>query len=78
MLVGVSWNKITNKTSNQNFIGFEDENLTNIGNGTYVSGNETRESYGLNSYFGRLNYGYDDKIFINSYCKSGWVFEIWT
>ncbi|UJH67042.1 TonB-dependent receptor [Allomuricauda sp. SCSIO 65647] len=70
VLGGISWNRIINETFNSRFVGFTDNDLTNIGSGTFSSGNETKDDYGLNSLFGRLNYSFADKYLLTLTARS--------
>ncbi len=71
-LAGVSWNRSKLELERQVYVGFpDDETLTDINSASnFVRGESEAVETGLNSYFGRLNYGYREKYLLTFTARS--------
>lgn len=67
-MLGISWQHIDNAFASAGATGFEDDffQYNNLGAGTSPSVGSTVNAYGLNSYFGRLNYNYKEKFLLTA------------
>lgn len=67
-MAGLSWQHVNNNYSSSSNSGFNDDffKYNNIGVGTGPSVSSTANAYGLNSYFARINYGFDNRYLITA------------
>lgn len=64
-LVGATFEEITNSSNKAFGTGFSNHTLSNVSNATVSNGGESYKSgSGLNSYFGRANYDFDQKYLL--------------
>ncbi len=67
-MAGLSWQHVDNSSSTASGTGFEDDffQYNNLGVATNPSISSAANAYGLNSYFARVNYGYDSRYLITA------------
>lgn len=65
-MAGLSWQHVDNSSSTASGTGFEDDffQYNNLGVATTPSIASLSNAYGLNSYFARVNYGYDSRYLL--------------
>lgn len=63
---GISWQHVDNSSSLASATGFEDDffEYNNLGIGKSPSASSSANAYGLNSYFARVNYGFNSKYLL--------------
>ncbi len=67
-MAGLSWQHVDNSSSTASGTGFEDDffQYNNLGVATSPSVSSAANAYGLNSYFARVNYGFDSRYLLTA------------
>lgn len=71
-MAGISWQHVDNSSSTAYGTGFEDDyfQYNNLGVATSPQISSAANAYGLNSYFARVNYGYDDRYLLTATARA--------